>query len=63
MDLLFKQYKELNDKYFDKSCSLLNKISNLDVTNNSLNNKIFNIENNNSKLKEEKNKLEEENMS
>ena len=63
VDLLFKQYKELNDKYFDKCCSLLNKISNQDVINKSLNNKIFNLENNNSKLKEEKNKLEEENIS
>ena len=63
VDELFKQYKELNDKYFDKCCSLLNNISMLDVTNKSLNNKIFNLENNNSKLKEEKNKLEEENIS
>ena len=63
VDELFKNYKELNDKYFDKCCSLLNNISNQDVTNKSLNNKIANLELNNTKLKEEKNKLEEENKS
>ena len=63
VDDLFKRYKELNDKYFDKCCSLLNNISNQDITNKSLNNKIKSLEINNDKLKEEKNKLEDENIS
>ena len=62
-DDLVKNYKELNDKYFDKCCSLLNNLSKQDVVNKSLNNKISNLELNNSKLKEEKDKLEEENIS
>ena len=63
VDDLVKKYKELNDKYFDKCCSLLNKISDQDLSNKMLNNKISSLEVNNSKLKEEKNKLEEENIS
>ena len=63
VDDIFKKYKELNDKYFDKCCSLLNNMSNLDITNKSLNNKISNLKINNSKLKEENNKLEEDNIS
>ena len=63
VDNLYKEYKELNDKYFDKCCSLLNNISNQDINNKSLNNKISTLETYNNKLIEEKNKLEEENIS
>ena len=62
VDQLFKKYNELNDMYYDKCCSLLNNINNQDVESKSLNNKITVLEMNNSKLKEQKEKLEEENI-
>ena len=62
VDQLFKKYNELNDMYYDKCCSLLNNINNQDVESKSLNNKISILEMSNSKLKEQKEKLEEENV-
>ena len=57
------KFKNLNEIYFDKCCSLLNAISREDVKNNTLNDKIINLEIYNKKLIDENKKYEEKNKS